>query len=120
MISDWLASKINAAIVGDADFTALGTLTMKLYEDWIGPDGSGTEVSGGSYAPQTATLEIVDKWVSLASTVTFTNMPGCELKSLGIWSGSDLVIAGDFPDPLTVGSGDPVTFSAGSVIGTWL
>ena len=56
--SNYLENKVMLHVFGGTSYTAPATLYVGLYTSDPGEGDTGTEVSGGSYARQTATFTI--------------------------------------------------------------
>lgn len=73
----------------DAAFT--GTFTMKLFKTAL-PSGGGTELSGGSYAAQSMTINAAASKSVTADTVTFSNIsPSETVVAYGVYESGVLV-----------------------------
>ena len=121
--SDYLEDKVLDHVFGGTAYTAPSTLYVALYT--VAPDdtGGGTEVTGGSYARQTATFT-----VSGTSPTTATNAAAIEyptatanygtVTSVGILdasSGGNLLAYADLTTSKTVSTGDVFRFDAGDL-----
>lgn len=70
--SDYLELKLLDHSLGTTSFTAPGTVYVGLYTSSPGDDDSGTEVSGGSYARQSASFASASGGsASTDATITF-------------------------------------------------
>lgn len=106
--STWMANRIRTDVLG------LTNMKLALYSDQVDKTGSGTEVSGGSYARQDITLAADgDGVVTNDGVVTFANMPAVTIRSGGLWSGSDLVAYGPLVAEKTLASGEDATLPDG-------
>jgi len=121
--SDYLEDKVLDHVFGGSAYTAPATLYVALYT--VAPDdtGGGTEVTGGSYARQTATFT-----VSGTSPTTATNAAAIEyptatanygtVTSVGILdasSGGNLLAYADLDTSKVVSTGDVFRFDAGDL-----
>jgi len=121
--SDYLEDKVLDQVFGGTAYTAPSTLYVALYT--VAPDdtGGGTEVTGGSYARQTATFT-----VSGTSPTTATNAAAIEyptatanygtVTSVGILdasSGGNLLAYADLDTSKVVSTGDVFRFDAGDL-----
>jgi len=121
--SDYLEDKVLDHVFGGTAYTAPSTLYVALYT--VAPDdtGGGTEVTGGSYARQTATFT-----VSGTSPTTATNAAAIEyptatanygtVTSVGILdasSGGNLLAYADLDTSKVVSTGDVFRFDAGDL-----
>lgn len=115
--SVWMANRIVN------DMAGMSGLTLKLYTNSVNKSGVGTEVSGGTYAAQTISFEKVPAVNGIArndAMITFTNMPAVVVKSLGVWSGSNLVVFGDLTVDRRALSGEDLAFLTGDILASWL
>lgn len=96
-------------------------LTVKLYTDTVTQNGSGDEVSGGSYAPQSATF-VTDGTGAIRNQddIEFDDMPNVTVRSAALWDGGNMICGGKLVSSKEVRSGDPVKFVAGELKMSWL
>jgi hypothetical protein len=85
-----------------------------------GTDSSaGTEVSGGSYAAQSLTLDAASGGATAnSSTISYTGMPACTVVGVEIWDTSGTprrLWWGALAASRTVNSGDTFEFAAGDL-----
>ena len=121
--SDYLEDKVLDHVFGGTAYTAPSTLYVALYT--VAPDdtGGGTEVTGGSYARQTATFT-----VSGTSPTTATNAASIEyptatasfgtVVAVGILDASsagNLLAYADLDTSKVVSTGDVFRFDAGDL-----
>ena len=95
--SDYLEDKVLDHVFGGAAYTAPTTLYVALYTVIPSDTGGGTEVTGGSYARQTATFT-----VSGTSPTTATNAAAIEYPTATADYGT--VVAVGVLDALTGGN----------------
>lgn len=82
--------------------------------------GSGTEVSGGSYAREAVTFSVTDDTASNTSTITFTTATANwgTISHIGIWdasSGGNLLFHGAVTASKTIETGDSFQITSGSL-----
>lgn len=86
--------------------------------------GTGSEVSGGSYARQSATFSAAatDSGVTTSSNtadLNWTNLPTSTVTHIGIWSASTggyLLYSAPLAQSKAITSGDELTISAGGLV----
>lgn len=117
--STYLENKILDHTLRNTAFTSPTTVYLALFTSNPGESGSGSEVTGGSYARQTITFAAASGGVSASSnSQTFTSLPTATITHLGIYdasSGGNLLYYGAFSTSLTVSSGDNVTIDSGDI-----
>ena len=128
--SDYLEGKILDHIFGIASFTVPGTVYVGLHKgDPTDTGGSGSEVSGGSYA-RVAITNNATGWSRSVSTVTNDGVvtfptpsadwatSGNEVTHVTIWDAStsgNLLFSGALSVPRIILNGDPVSIAAGQL-----
>jgi|TARA_R100001126_G_scaffold101657_1_gene82974 hypothetical protein len=121
--SDYLEDKVLDHVFGGTSFTAPSSLHVALYTSAPSDTGGGTEVSGGSYARQTATFN-----VSGTNPTTATNAAAIEyptatgdygtVVAVGIFDASssgNLLAYASLTANKTVSTGDVFRFDAGDI-----
>lgn len=101
-------------------WTPTGPLMLRLMSANGSSGAAGTEVTGGSYAPQSIAFGSADVNATAASTadIIFTAMPAVNVVGVEIWdsSGSPLRLWwGALTTPKTVAAGGPINFLAGAI-----
>lgn len=82
-----IANDILNTVLRQVAWTATGTIKIALYTADPGTTGTSNEVSGGSYARQTATFNAASSAsCAMASAVSFTSMPAATVSHIGVWS----------------------------------
>ena len=123
-MSNYLENKVLDYVLRDQADWAPTAVYLSLHTANPDEDGSGTEVSGGSYARQAITFNAAhatNGTIDNSSEETFTNMPGVAVTHIGIWdsvdsSGSNnLLFYGAVSSPKTVTAGDTITLAAGAL-----
>ena len=128
--SDYLEGKILDHIFGIASFTVPGTVYVGLHKgDPTDTGGSGSEVSGGSYARVAITNDATG-WSRSVLTVTNDGVvtfptpsadwatSGNEVTHITIWDAStsgNLLFSGALSVPRIILNGDPVSIAAGQL-----
>lgn len=69
--SNYLENKVLLHVFGATPYTAPATLYVGLFTSDPGETGSGTEVSGGSYARQTITFTVTANQASNTAAIEF-------------------------------------------------
>lgn len=117
--STYLENKILDHTLRNTAFTSPTTVYLALFTSNPGESGSGSEVTGGSYARQTITFGAASGGVSASSnSQTFTSLPTATITHLGIYdasSGGNLLYYGSFSTSITVSSGDNITIDSGDI-----
>jgi len=120
-ISNYLENALINAVLRNVSFTSPASVYVALFTTDPTDAGSGTEVSGGSYARVAATFGAPSGGVSTNSgTVSFPTATGSwgSVTHMGIYDASsagNLLFHGALTVPKTVGNGDTVTFAIGSL-----
>lgn len=115
-----VANKIVDHLTTVASFTApTGPVKVKLYTTTGTAGSAGTEVTGGSYAAQSATFGSSSAGsASNTGAVTFTNMPACTVTGVELYdsAGSPLRLAwGPLAASKTLNSGDTFQFDVAAL-----
>jgi hypothetical protein len=107
-----LVTSMFALITGDTPHLALFTTNP-------GPGGTGTEVTGGTYARQPITFSsIVDNSISNTAAIEFDGMPAVTAPYFAIYdavSGGNLLAYGPVADPIVAVADDTVQFNIGDL-----
>jgi hypothetical protein len=74
--SNYLENKVLGHVFGGTAYSAAGTLYLALFTTSPAEDGSGTEVSGTSYARQTVAFTVTNNTASNTSAVEFPTAGG--------------------------------------------
>lgn len=93
------------------------TLTLALYDGTVYEDGSGDEVTGGSYVRQSVTFVSsgTPGGASSTASVTFVSMPATTVTAAALFDGSVCKFFGDLSLPVALSAGETLTFDAGMV-----
>ena len=120
-MSNYLETKILDYVLRDTADWAPTTVYLALHTADPAEDGSGAEVSGGSYARQACAFDAAHATggnTANTSAESFTGMPACTVSHIGIWdhaSAGNLLFYTDVTASKTVGSGDTISVAAGAV-----
>ncbi len=120
-MSNYLETKILDYVLRDTADWAPATVYLALHTADPAEDGSGAEVSGGSYARQACAFDATHATggnTANTSAESFTGMPACTVTHIGIWdhaSAGNLLFYTDVTASKTVGSGDTISVAAGAV-----
>ena len=119
--SNYLELKILDHSLGTTEFTKPSNVYLGLSTESIADDGSGTELSGSSYARQAITFASASSGsVSSNATVTFPTATGSwgTVSHWGIWDASssgNLLYHGSFAASKSIASGDVLKVSSGDI-----
>lgn len=116
--SNYLENKVLLHVFGATAYTAPSTLYVALFTSDPGETGSGTEVSGGSYARQTIAFTVTGNQASNTSAVEFPTATGSwgTITYAAVYdalSGGNLLAYGALTTPKTIASGDVLRIPAG-------
>jgi len=120
-MSNYLETKILDYVLTNTADWAPTTVYLALHTADPAEDGSGAEVSGGSYARQACAFDATHATggnTANTSAESFTGMPACTVSHIGIWdhaSAGNLLFYTDVTASKTVGSGDTISVAAGAV-----
>jgi len=105
--------------LGTTSYTMPSTIYIALYT--VAPDdtGGGTEVSGGSYARQTATFDAAASGATQNSAdVDFVDMPACTVVAIGIHdalTSGNLLVHGTLTANKSLDAGDTLRIATGDL-----
>jgi hypothetical protein len=116
--SNYLENKVLGHVFGGVSYTAPATLYAALFTSDPGETGSGTEVSGGSYARQTITFTVTGNQASNTAAVEFPTATGSwgTVTYAAIYDAStsgNLLAYGALSSSKTIASGDVLRIPAG-------
>jgi hypothetical protein len=120
-MSNYLETKILDYVLRDTADWAPTTVYLALHTADPAEDGSGAEVSGGSYARQACAFDATHATggnTANTSAESFTGMPACTVSHIGIWdhaSAGNLLFYTAVDSSKAVGSGDTISVAAGAV-----
>lgn len=121
--SDYLEDKVLDHVFGGTAYTAPTTLYVALYTAAPSDTGGGTEVSGGSYARQTATFTVSGTSPTQASNAAAIEYPTATgsygtVTSVGVFdalTSGNLLAYADLDASKVVSTGDVFRFDAGDL-----
>jgi hypothetical protein len=118
-LSNYLENKLIDHFLGTTTFTKPSAVYVALFT--VAPDdtGGGTEVSGGSYARQTATFTAASSGAtSNDSNIDFVNMPAATTVAIGIFDNlttGNLLLWGTLTANKTTDAGDTLRIATGDL-----
>lgn len=116
--SNYLENKVLLHVFGATAYTAPTTLYVALFTSDPGETGSGTEVSGGSYARQTIAFTVTGNQASNTAAVEFPTATASwgTITYAAVYdavSGGNLLAYGALTTSKTIASGDVLRIPAG-------
>lgn len=118
-LSNYLENKLIDHFLGTTSFTAPAAVYVALYTVAPSDAGGGTEVTGGSYARQTATFTAsASGATSNNANIDFTNMPAATVVAIGIHdnvSAGNLLLWGTLTTNKTTDAGDTLRIATGDL-----
>lgn len=127
-MSDYLEQKILETVLNNAAFPSIATTYVSLHTADVTDAGTGTEVSGGSYARVdcgafTSMTAITDGQTENSAEIAFVQASASwgVVTHIGLWdavSGGNLLLHGALTASKTVDSGDTFKIAAGDLIVT--
>jgi len=116
--SNYLENKVLLHVFGATAYTAPTTLYVGLFTSDPGEAGSGTEVSGGSYARQTVTFTVTGNAAANTAAVEFPTASASwgTITYAAIYdasTGGNLLASGGLATSKTIDSGDVFRIPAG-------
>lgn len=118
--SNYLENKVMLHVFGGTSYTAPATLYVALYTSDPGEGDTGTEVSGGSYARQSAAFTITGNAAANTAAIEFPTASASwgTVTYVGIRdasSGGNLLASGALTTSKTISSGDVFRIPAGDL-----
>lgn len=118
--SNYLENKVLLHVFGGTSYTAPATLYVALFTTDPGEAGTGTEVSGGSYARQSAAFTVTGGAAENTSAIEFPTATGSwgTVTYVGIYDAStsgNLLASGALTTSKTISSGDVFRIPAGDL-----
>lgn len=118
--SDYLENKILLHVLANTSYTSPTTVYLSLHTATPGDDGTGAEVSGGSYARQSFASTISGNAASNTSAIEFPTATGSwgTVSHVGVWDAStagNLLFHGALSVAKTISSGDVFRVPAGDL-----
>lgn len=119
-MSDYLEGKLLDHVLRLGAFSMPSGLYVALFETSTADDGSGTEVSGGSYARQPVTFGpgSAPNERSNTNPVNFPNMPAVTVVSAAIYDAvilGNMLFHGPLTSPVVVDAGNTFAFAIGDI-----
>jgi len=118
-LSNYLEDKLIDHFLGTTTYTKPSAVYVALYTVAPGDAGVGTEVTGGSYARQTATFTASSGGAtSNDANIDFTNMPAATVVAIGIHdnvSAGNLLLWGTLTTNKTTDAGDTLRIATGDL-----
>lgn len=116
--SNYLENKVMLHVFGATAYTAPSTLYVGLFTSDPGEAGSGTEVSGGSYARQSAAFTVAGNLASNTAAVEFPTASASwgTITYAAIYDAAtsgNLLASGGLTTSKTIDSGDVFRIPAG-------
>lgn len=118
-MTDYTANKVRDHALRNIAWTSPTTVYLALFTTATAEDGSGTEVTGGSYARQAITFNGTDPGLAIqAALVTFSGMPACTVVAAAIMdasSGGNMLFHGKLPRARAVSAGQEFPIQSGDL-----
>lgn len=118
-LSNYLENKVLDHILGTASYTKPTTVYVALYTASPSDTGGGTEVTGGSYARQTAPFDTaVAGATQNTSNIDFVSMPACTVVAIGIFddlTSGNLLVWGTLATSKSLDLGDTLRIAIGDL-----
>lgn len=118
-LSNYLEDKLIDHFLGTTTYTKPSAVYVALYSVAPTDSGGGTEISGGSYARQTATFTASSGGAtSNDANIDFTNMPAVTVVAIGIHdnvSAGNLLLWGTLTTNKTTDAGDTLRIATGDL-----
>lgn len=117
--SNYLENALINHVFRNVAMTSPTTVYLALFTSDPTDAGSGTEVSGGSYARQAAAFAAPSNGsASSSADINFTNMPAATVTHVGVYDAAslgNLLYHGALTSSKTVNAGDTFTVTAGNL-----
>jgi len=118
-LSNYLENKLLDHFLGTTSYTMPTPVYVGLYTVAPSDSTAGTEVSGGSYARQTATFSAASGGAtSNDANIDFTNMPSATVVAIGISdaiTGGNLLVWGTLTANKSLDAGDTLRIATGDL-----
>jgi hypothetical protein len=118
-LSNYLENKVLDHIMGTTTFTKPSAVYVALYTAAPSDTGGGTEVTGGSYARQTAAFAAASSGAtSNSANIDFTVMPACTVVAIGIFDAlttGNLLVWGTLSTNKSLDAGDTLRIATGDL-----
>jgi len=117
--TNYLENKILDHVLSTTSYTMPSDAYVSLHTADPTEAGTGTEVSGGSYARQSAAFNAATGGsTSNSALIQFSNMPTATVTHFGIWdavTGGNILLYGELSSSKSVTAGDTIAFNAGTL-----
>ena len=118
-LSNYLENKLVDHFLGTTTYTKPSAVYVALYTVAPSDTGGGTEVTGGSYARQTAAFSAASGGAtSNNANIDFTNMPAATVVAIGIHdalTSGNLLLWGTLTSNKTTDAGDTLRIATGDL-----
>lgn len=118
-LSNYLENKLLDHFLATTTYTKPTNVYVGLYTVAPSDSTAGTEVTGGSYARQTAAFSAASGGAtSNTGNLDFTNMPACTVVAIGIsdaLSGGNLLVWGTLTANKSLDAGDTLRIATGDL-----
>jgi hypothetical protein len=118
-LSNYLENKVLDHIMGTTTYTKPSAVYVALYTAAPSDTGGGTEVTGGSYARQTAAFDAASSGATQNSAnIDFTVMPACTVVAIGIFDAlttGNLLVWGTLSTNKSLDAGDTLRIATGDL-----
>ena len=118
-LTNYLESKLIDHFLGTTTYTKPSAVYVGLFTVTPGEAGGGTEVTGGSYARQTATFGAASSGSTTNSgNIDFTGMPAATTVAIGIFdaiTSGNMLLYGALTTNKTTDAGDTLRIATGSL-----
>lgn len=118
-LSDYLENKLLDHFLGTTSYTMPTPVYVGLYTVAPSDSSAGTEVTGGSYARQTATFSAASSGAtSNDANIDFTNMPSATVVAIGIsdaLTSGNLLVWGTLTANKSLDAGDTLRIATGDL-----
>ena len=118
-LSNYLEDKLIDHFLGTTTYTKPSAVYVALYTVAPNDAGGGTEVTGGSYARQTATFTAASSGAtSNDANIDFTGMPAATVVAIGVFdalTSGNLLLHGTLTTNKTTDAGDTLRIATGDL-----
>lgn len=118
-LSNYLENKVLDHIMGTTTYTKPSAVYVALYTAAPSDTGGGTEVTGGSYARQTAAFAAASSGAtSNSANIDFVSMPACTVVAIGIFDAlttGNLLVWGTLSTNKSLDAGDTLRIATGDL-----
>lgn len=118
-LSDYLENKLLDHFLGTTTYTKPTTVYIALYTVAPTDAGGGTQVTGGSYARQTATFSAAASGTtSNTANIDFAGMPAATTVAIGVFdalTAGNLLLWGTLTANKTTDAGDTLRIATGDL-----